>query len=184
MPAFNLALNVASATELLVARALEVDDGREAALGALWGGAAALLEWLAARAGTHEWRRVSKFEELTVQSDGDVILYDVCSQPVSLHLPLHRFVAAAALKAAAVGLDPLPPLASAAPRDRRRVVVAAERLEDLSDDEDDDTERKAVKTLASTELADLFGQASKDDKREWVCSSARRPKKRLGSETL
>ena len=43
------------------------------------GGAAALLEWLAARAGTHEWRRVSKFEELTVQSDGDVILYDVCS---------------------------------------------------------------------------------------------------------
>ena len=35
-----------------------------------------------------------------------------------------------------------------------RVVVAAERLEDLSDDEDDDTERKAVKTLASTELAD------------------------------
>ena len=41
MPAFNLALNVASATELLVARAFEVDDGREAALGALWGGAAA-----------------------------------------------------------------------------------------------------------------------------------------------
>ena len=105
VPAFNLALNVASATELLVARALEVDDGREAALGALWGGAAALLEWLAARAGTHEWRRVSKFEELTVQSEGDVILYDVCSQPVSLHLPLHRFVAAAALKAAAVGLE-------------------------------------------------------------------------------
>ena len=144
MPAFNLALNVASATELLVARALEVDDGREAALGALWGGAAALLEWLAARAGTHEWRRVSKFEELTVQSEGDVILYDVCSQPVSLHLPLHRFVAAAALKAAAVGLDPLPPLASAAPRDRKRVVVASERLEDLSDDEDDDTESSPV----------------------------------------
>ena len=50
--------------------------------------------------------------------------------PVSLHLPLHRFVAAAALKAAAVGLDPLP-LASAAPRDRRRVVVAAERSKDV-----------------------------------------------------
>jgi len=165
VPAFNLALNVASATELLVARALEVDDGKEAALGALWGGAAALLEWLAARAGTFEWRRVSarSLETLTIQDTHDVVLYDVCSQPVSLHLPLHRFVAAAALKACAIGLDPLPPLNSASMRVMIRLQAAASRLEDLSDDEDDDIELSSLKTLASTELGDLFGQASQDD---------------------
>lgn len=164
--AFQFLLTVTSTCELIATRALATEETQptpreERLLGRLARSAAfrhayrsvaaALLEWLDARRGSYDWDGpVALPPSDDAINPGLVLRYDIASQPVSLHLPLHRFLTQLALCAAAAGIETcLPPLLGGPdsdPRLKRRLVNAVARLMDAS------VPQRTAYTLGTTPL--------------------------------
>ncbi|KAJ8609246.1 hypothetical protein CTAYLR_008064 [Chrysophaeum taylorii] len=165
--AFNLVLNVSSTSELVAQRAFEdpprletaILEPRDRALAARHAhraAIAALLEWLDAREGSYDWL------PLDPPAKPLVLRFDAASEPVSLHLPLHRLIAQLALCAASAGADALPPLldeTETPPALRSRILCCVARLKGY----DAAVRTTTTPTLGASSLDELVERSVPDE---------------------
>lgn len=167
--ALRLMLNISSTCDLIARRCLQqkiqvsapqsmpppvIADPETSALAARHAYrsiVAALLEWLNARHGTNDWQPEPNLDRI-------VLRFDVSSQPVSVHLPLHRLATQLALRSVAAGLEALPPLfdpVETPPDLANRMKASILRLNIVISDADD-----TPRTLGAMPVRDIMSDAS------------------------